>query len=72
MDLFRYSTAEVVEGFANIGRVVVCLVGVLRAEGKGCQSELFEQHEDSGCAYVTWSIVLCTFFRASTRFSSSI
>ena len=58
--------AEVIEGLAQVGRVVVRLVRVLRAgAGSVWRNGL------GGGAYVTCSIFWWTCFSASTRFSSS-
>jgi hypothetical protein len=68
-DFLGNGAPQVVERFAEIARVVVGFVGILRP---GDVYLVEEEGGRLGSSYVTWSNVVCTFLRASTRFSSSM
>lgn len=67
LDFLVDGAAHVVEGLADVGRVVVGLIGVLGADSHQ-QAGLLEPQE---VTHVTCSSFWCTVFSASTRFSSS-
>lgn len=73
VDFLGDGAAEIVEGLADVGGIVVGFVRVLRAIQQDVSViRTFSEIGGAEATYVTCSIVECTFFRASTRFSSSM